>query len=143
MKTIVTVIFEVDWENKYDAHGTPDMREAMHEFLNEEVITRPLGYEWDMEEDVAYIEGEVKVLNIDASDIVTPVIKPLPFCEHCGEGHEEFGCEFEVDGTVWCLNCYLSDKNDGRGYLYSYYNDMVKKAEIKYLENKLKQLKKK
>ena len=143
MKTLVTVVFEVDWENKYDAHGDPDMEEAMREFLNEEVITRPLGYEWDMEEDVAYIEGEVKVLNISASDLVKPVIKALPFCEHCGEGHEEFGCEFEVDGTVWCLNCYLSDKNDGRGYLYGYYNDMVRKAEIKYLENKLKKLKKK
>lgn len=30
----------------------------------------------------------------------------LPFCEHCGEGHEPFGVEINDGGTQWCLTCY-------------------------------------
>jgi hypothetical protein len=34
----------------------------------------------------------------------------LPFCEHCGENHEEFGVEIKdpTGGTSWCLNCFTS-----------------------------------
>lgn len=140
MKTIATIVVEVDYENQYDAHGEPDMEDALREHLTENDADI-FGYEWDTETDVAYVEGKLKILDIETHDVIEhPVIKPLPFCEHCGEGHEEFGCEFEVDGTTWCLNCYLSDKNDSRGYLYKYYSDMVKQAEIKYLKNKLNKL---
>ena len=31
----------------------------------------------------------------------------LPFCEHCGEGHEPFGVEIDDGGTGWCLDCYM------------------------------------
>lgn len=142
MKTLATVVFEIDWENQYESHGTPDMVTAMEEHLKE-TIKDTFGYEWDMEHDVAYVEGTAKIRDIKTVDLDMPsAIKPLPFCEHCGEGHEEFGCEFDVDGTSWCLNCYLSDKQGGQ-YVYSFYHDMVKRAEIKYLEKKLKELKKK
>lgn len=138
MKTLVTAVFEIDWENKYDAHGTPDMEAAVREYFNE-TTNELFGHEWDMEDDVAYVEGPVKMLDLKIVNIDLPTIKPLPFCEHCGEGHEEFGCEFDVDGVSWCLNCYLSDKPGG-SHLYNYYNEMVKKAEIKYLKNRLKKL---
>ena len=138
MKTLVTAVFEIDWENKYESHGTPDMEVAVREHFSE--TTKDLfGYEWDMEHDVAYVEGPVKILDLKLVDIQEPTIKSLPFCEHCGEGHEEFGCEFDVEGTSWCLNCYLSDK-PGHTHLYNYYNEKVKKAEIKYLKKKLKKL---
>ena len=139
MKTLVTAVFEIDWENKYDTHGTPDMDAAVREHFSE--TTKDLfGYEWDMEDDVAYVEGPVKLIDLKLVDVELPtIIKPLPFCEHCGEGHEEFGCEFDVDGTIWCLNCYLSNK-PVHGHLYNYYYEMVKKAEIKYLKKRLKKL---
>ena len=142
MKTIVTVTFEVDWENMYESHGDPDMEDAMREHLSE-TTNDIFGYEWDLEHDVAYVEGKVKILNMDAENLDMPTtIKPLPFCEHCGEGHEEFGAEFNDDGTTWCLNCYLSNKKGGY-HLYNYYAEMIKAAEIKHLEKKLKELKKK
>lgn len=35
----------------------------------------------------------------------------LPFCEHCGEGYDEFGVEIEAPngGTSWCLPCFTTD----------------------------------
>ena len=138
MKTLVTAVFEIDSENKYDAHGDPDMETAVREHFSE-TTNQLFGYEWDMEHDVAYVEGPVQLLDLKLVDISLPTIKPLPFCEHCGEGHEEFGCEFDDDGTVFCLNCYLSNK-PAYPHLYNYYNEMVKKAEIKYLKKKLKTL---
>jgi len=140
MKTLAIVTFEVDWENKYDMHGEPNMVDAIRDHLTPNDVTE-FGYEWDMENAVGYIEGKLKILDIDTINLIKPEIKPLPFCEHCGEGHEEFGCEFSDGGTLWCLECYLSNKNDPKGYLYDYYNDMVKKGHIYYLEKKLKKLK--
>lgn len=143
MKTIATVTFLIDWENKYDSHGDPDMQRAVEEFLDE--TTKQLfGYEWDLEHDVAYVEGPVEILNIETQNLDMPrAIKPLPFCEHCGEGHEEFGAEFDADGTAWCLNCYLSKVGKGYGHMYKFYQDMIEKAEVKHLEKRLKTLKKK
>jgi len=38
------------------------------------------------------------------------VYRDLPFCEHCGENHTDFGAEIAGpdDGTCWCLECFLS-----------------------------------
>jgi len=34
----------------------------------------------------------------------------LPFCEGCGENHDEYGVEIEdpTGGVVWCLGCFSS-----------------------------------
>jgi len=142
MKTLVTVTYLVEWENQYESHGDPDMEVAMKEFLKE-TTKETFGYEWDLEHDVAYVEGKAEILNMETENLIMPTrIKPLPFCEHCGEGHQEFGAEFDDDGTSWCLNCYLSSKR-GSQYVYSFYHDLIKKAEIRHLEEKLKKLKKK
>jgi hypothetical protein len=33
----------------------------------------------------------------------------LPFCEHCGDGHEPFGVQIFDGNTHWCLDCYSCD----------------------------------
>ena len=34
----------------------------------------------------------------------------LPFCEHCGENHSEYGVEIQdpSGGTAWCLDCFTT-----------------------------------
>ena len=137
-KTIATITVEINWENKYDATGEPDMDEAIKEHLN---VDKTFGYEWDLEEDVAYVEGDFEIIDIETFKVVKPTIGPLPFCEHCGQNHMEFGCEFDVDGVQWCLSCYLSDKPNS-DHLYAYYADLEKKGQIKYLQKKIEELKK-
>lgn len=128
----------IDWENQYEATGKPDMKAAIEEHID--CVDDKLGYEWDLEEDVAYIEGDFNIVDIETIDIVEPKFIALPFCEHCGENHTDFGCEFREGGTSWCLNCYLSNKPDAN-YLYNYYSKLKKEAHIKYLESKIRELK--
>jgi hypothetical protein len=137
MKTLATIVVEVNWENKYEAVGDPDMETAIKEHIKG--IENNFGYEWDLEEDVAYIEGDLKILEIKPVNIIEPNLKVLPFCEHCGEGHIEFGCEFSDGNTSWCLDCYLSDKPNS-SHLYNYYSKLEKKAYVKYLKNKIKEV---
>jgi len=140
MKTLATIVVEIDYENKYDAVGIPDMEDAIMDNIKE-IQENTFGYEWDLETDVAYVEGNLKIIEIKPIEIIEPEFMSLPCCEHCGENHTEFGAEFNVDGVSWCLNCYLTDKPN-YSYLYDYYSKLEKEKHIKYLENKLSELKK-
>ena len=44
----------------------------------------------------------MKTINGDTINFVE-----LPFCEHCGEGHEAFGAQIDDGNTQWCLSCYM------------------------------------
>ena len=64
-------------------------------------------YDWI---ETIFGEGTARVTNIKEFEIE---YVEAPFCEHCGERHEDFGAQISDGGTHWCLNCFLSgsDKN--------------------------------
>jgi len=64
-----------------------------------------------------------------------------PFCEHCGEKHQDFGAEIHVNSTSWCLDCYES--NNEKYFSEEDINKMYeeeKKLTKEYYIKKLKEM---
>ena len=86
---------------------------------------------YNMNDDVeweVYLEGKVKV---ESKEYSVEICED-PFCEHCGERHQDFGIEVHDDGTSWCIDCFLSD---GAA------DDVISKEELKELYKREKKLK--
>ena len=47
-----------------------------------------------------YTKVELKEFSVSYSE--------SPFCEHCGERHQDFGIMIGDGGTYWCFSCFLS-----------------------------------
>lgn len=135
MKTIATITIKLDWEHIYDKKGDPDFEEAILDHIN---AKDTLCHAWDLEDGVACIEGDFEITDIHINDIVEPRYIHLPFCEHCGTNHTDFGCEFD-DGVRLCLDCYLSDKI-GSEYLYKHFIKNRDEAHLEHLRSKIKEL---
>ena len=109
------------------------------EELTEEISKIALDFDQvDSEEyDECYLD-EINDIKIELKEF-SYEIRALPFCEHCGENHEEFGIQFNVDGTSWCLDCYNSDGHLSKEQ-YAEYWEKVRIAYKEYLKKKLEEL---
>lgn len=100
------------------------MRDAVSEIdLSSEYYDGEDDEEWGI-----YLDSDIE---LEMEQIVVR-IGIHPFCEHCGENHEDFGIEISDGTTSWCLDCYLS-----------YTNNFLTKEDIKEIRSKFKELKKK
>ena len=109
-----------------------------------ETVINDIAIDFDQVDDEQYDEcymDEVLNVTVEIQEFSYKIV-PLPFCEHCGENHEEFGLQFFDGGTHWCLDCFNSG-NDISDEQYNAYIEEEKQAHLKYLEDKLKKLKKK
>jgi len=108
---IVTIKFKVGGYLPYmvtKEHVESNIRSEVEEAVGEIALASEY---YDMDEDIewgVYLEGDVKVNSQEFSID----IGEKPFCEHCGEKHEDFGIEVHDDGTSWCMSCFLSGSND-------------------------------
>lgn len=133
----VKASFMIEGE-KFDFNDTDEITKEIEKQIS------GIGMDFDHvdteEYDECYLD-KVKNVKVEIKEFSYKIVA-LPFCEHCGEHHEEFGLEFFDGGTSWCLDCLnaneqLSDEE------YNHYRREENEAYIKYLEKKLKKLKKK
>ena len=62
-----------------------------------------------------------------------------PFCEHCGDGHKDFGATISLDGVNWCIDCVCLE-DDFTEYEIEQMRKKEKEGLKEYYKNKLKEL---
>lgn len=113
-----------------EEHIIHNLKAAIQDAVNEIPLSSEYYQNYEEDEEWAvYLEDNIKI----EMEQMSVRICSDPFCEHCGERYTDFGVEIFYDGTSWCLDCYLSGSN--REYL--------SEEDIKEIQKKLKELKKK
>ena len=119
-------------------HIESNIESAIEEAIGETALSSEY---YDMDEDIewaVYLKGNVKV--IESKEMAVSICEE-PFCEHCGERHQDFGIEVFDGGTSWCMSCFLCNDDDvfTEKELDEIYKE-EKKLKRQYLLKQLKEL---